>query len=203
MRKNLPSYLAVPAIIGLCVASPAVAQSLKFDIAEQDAAISIPAFAKSSNLQILAPAPLLRGIRTNKVNGSFDRRQALEMLIRGTGLKIAIWTDSVVTLARAGGNEAAGLSGAAADDQDIVVTGFLRSISLARDLKRKADTNKEVIVAEDMAKFPELNLAESLQRVPGVAINREAGEGRRITLRGLGPDFTRVQLNGMEVDLLP
>jgi len=199
MRQNLASYLAAPAVMCLCIASPAVAQSLKFDIAAQDAALSIPAFAKSSNLQILAPAPLLRGIRTNKVSGSFAPRQALEMLIRGTGLKIATWTDSVVTLARAGGDETAGLSGAAADDQDIVVTGFLRSISLARDLKRKADTNKEVIVAEDMAKFPELNLAESLQRVPGVAINREAGEGRRITLRGLGPDFTRVQLNGMEV----
>ncbi len=50
-----------------------------------------------------------------------------------------------------------------------------------------------------MAKFPELNLAESLQRLPGVQITREAGEGRRISLRGLGPDFTRVQLNGMEV----
>jgi TonB-dependent receptor len=50
-----------------------------------------------------------------------------------------------------------------------------------------------------MAKFPELNLAESLQRLPGVQINREAGEGRRISLRGLGPDFARVQLNGMEV----
>ncbi|MCF3971911.1 TonB-dependent receptor plug domain-containing protein, partial [Pseudomonas aeruginosa] len=57
----------------------------------------------------------------------------------------------------------------------------------------------DVIVAEDMAKFPDLNLAESLQRLPGVAINREGGEGRRVSLRGLGPDFTRVQLNGMEV----
>jgi hypothetical protein len=58
---------------------------------------------------------------------------------------------------------------------------------------------KDAIVAEDMAKFPELNLAESLQRLPGVQINREGGEGRRISLRGLGPDFARVQLNGMEV----
>src|SRR6201999_3826038 len=41
--------------------------------------------------------------------------------------------------------------------------------------------------------------AESLQRVPGITINRDTGEGRQITLRGLGPDFTRTQLNGMEV----
>ena len=82
---------------------------------------------------------------------------------------------------------------------EIVVTGYGRSLSIARNLKREAVIQKDVIVAEDMAKFPELNLAESLQRLPGVQITREAGEGRRISLRGLGPDFSRVQLNGMEV----
>jgi len=81
----------------------------------------------------------------------------------------------------------------------VVVTGFRKSLSDARNIKRDSVIQKDAIVAEDMAKFPELNLAESLQRLPGVQINREAGEGRRISLRGLGPDFARVQLNGMEV----
>ena len=54
------------------------------------------------------------------------------------------------------------------------------------------------IVAEDIADFPDLNLAESLQRIPGVSISRDAGEGRNITVRGLGPQFTRVRINGME-----
>ena len=81
----------------------------------------------------------------------------------------------------------------------VVVTGYRKSLADARAIKRDAVIQKDAIVAEDMAKFPELNLAESLQRLPGVQINREAGEGRRISLRGLGPDFARVQLNGMEV----
>jgi iron complex outermembrane recepter protein len=81
----------------------------------------------------------------------------------------------------------------------IIVRGFRKSLRQARDLKRLGDISADTIIAEDMAKFPDLNLAESLQRLPGVAINREGGEGRRISLRGLGPDFTRVQLNGMEV----
>lgn len=85
------------------------------------------------------------------------------------------------------------------EDGEIVVNGYVASLAKARELKRTANIIKDVIVAEDMAKFPELNLAESIQRLPGVAINREAGEGRRITLRGLSPDYTRVQLNGMEV----
>jgi iron complex outermembrane receptor protein len=90
---------------------------------------------------------------------------------------------------------------AAAPDavDEVVVTGFRKSLSDARAIKRDSVIQKDAIVAEDMAKFPELNLAESLQRLPGVQINREAGEGRRISLRGLGPDFARVQLNGMEV----
>lgn len=82
---------------------------------------------------------------------------------------------------------------------DIVVTGYRASLELARDLKRKSTIIQDSIAADDIAAFPDLNLAEALQRLPGVAINREAGEGRRVSLRGLGPDFTRVQLNGMEV----
>ncbi|MEJ2457261.1 MAG: TonB-dependent receptor, partial [Novosphingobium sp.] len=81
----------------------------------------------------------------------------------------------------------------------IVVTGYRASLEQARDVKREATIIQDSIVASDIAAFPDLNLAEALQRLPGVAINREAGEGRRISLRGLGPDFTRVQLNGMEV----
>ncbi|MFT3964284.1 MAG: TonB-dependent receptor [Sphingobium sp.] len=92
----------------------------------------------------------------------------------------------------------------AADDADadqatIVVTGYRASLQQARDAKRNATIIQDSIVAEDIAAFPDLNLAEALQRLPGIAINREAGEGRRVSLRGLGPDFTRVQLNGMEV----
>lgn len=81
----------------------------------------------------------------------------------------------------------------------IIVSGYRKSLSEARDIKKESVIQKDAIVAEDMAKFPELNLAESLQRLPGVQITREAGEGRRISLRGLGSDFARVQLNGMEV----
>ena len=84
-------------------------------------------------------------------------------------------------------------------NDQIVVTGFRSSLLQARDLKRAATGVQDSIVAEDIAKFPDLNLAESLQRVPGVTITRRRGEGSEISLRGLGPDFTRVQINGMEV----
>lgn len=95
--------------------------------------------------------------------------------------------------------EATDTATSGSSEDEIVVTGYTKSLSDARDIKKESVIQKDVIVAEDMAKFPELNLAESLQRLPGVQITREAGEGRRISLRGLGSDFARVQLNGMEV----
>ncbi|ALS97309.1 TonB-dependent receptor [Lacimicrobium alkaliphilum] len=81
----------------------------------------------------------------------------------------------------------------------IEVSGFRGSLSKALMTKRSSVNARESIAAEDIGKFPDLNIAESLQRVPGVAISREGGEGRQITLRGLGPSFTRSTLNGMEV----
>ena len=83
-------------------------------------------------------------------------------------------------------------------DEVIVVTGFRASLEQALDIKRNSTAAVDVIVAEDIAKFPDQNLAESLQRIPGISIQRDAGEGRAITVRGLGAQFTRVRLNGME-----
>lgn len=85
-----------------------------------------------------------------------------------------------------------------AEVESIVVQGYRNSLVKAKDLKRNAVGSQDSIVAEDIADFPDLNLADSLQRVPGIAITREGGEGRQISLRGLGPTFTQVQLNGME-----
>lgn len=84
------------------------------------------------------------------------------------------------------------------DLDTVVVTGYRASVEKALDIKRGEAGVVDAIVAEDIGKFPDLNLAESLQRIPGVVITREAGEGRNISVRGLGPDFTRVRINGME-----
>ena len=87
----------------------------------------------------------------------------------------------------------------AADAGDrVVITGFRASIETALTAKREDAGIVDAIRAEDIAKFPDTNLAESLQRIPGVVIDRDAGEGRNITVRGLGSDFTRVRINGIE-----
>ena len=90
----------------------------------------------------------------------------------------------------------------AADNQDavseVVVTGFRNSLAKALNVKRTESAAVDSILAEDIGKFPDLNLSESIQRIPGVALARDGGEGRQISVRGLGPQFTRVRINGME-----
>jgi iron complex outermembrane receptor protein len=80
----------------------------------------------------------------------------------------------------------------------IEVTGYRLSLRNAIELKKNSDVMMDAINAEDIADFPDANLAEALQRLPGVALDRDNGEGRSITVRGLSADFTRVRLNGLE-----
>ena len=82
--------------------------------------------------------------------------------------------------------------------EEIVVTGFRSSLSASLNEKRNASGVIDVIKAEDIADFPDNNLAESIQRIPGVTITRDQGEGRQISVRGLSPLFTRVRINGIE-----
>ncbi|WCL53842.1 TonB-dependent receptor [Gimibacter soli] len=109
---------------------------------------------------------------------------------------------SLISVAITGAALAQDGAGAAEDEADvldeIVVTGFRQSLTAAINVKKNSTSAVDAIVAEDIAKFPDQNLAESLQRIPGISIQRDAGEGRSITVRGLGAQFTRVRLNGME-----
>src|SRR5690606_29816312 len=83
-----------------------------------------------------------------------------------------------------------------APGEEIVVTGVRGSLEAALEIKRNATGLVDAITAEDVGKFPDKNLAEALQRVPGIVINREFGEGERVSLRGTGTNLTRTLLNG-------
>jgi TonB-dependent receptor len=83
--------------------------------------------------------------------------------------------------------------------EEVVVTGIRASMESSMNLKRDSIGVVDGIVAEDIGKFPDTNLAESLQRITGVSIDRVNGEGSRITVRGVGPDFNLVLLNGRQM----
>ena len=83
--------------------------------------------------------------------------------------------------------------------EEVVVTGLRASLQTSMDIKRTAVGVVDAIAAEDMGKFPDTNLAESLQRITGISIDRRNGEGAQVTARGFGPQFNLVTLNGRQV----
>ncbi|MGM9484294.1 TonB-dependent receptor [Roseateles sp. NT4] len=80
--------------------------------------------------------------------------------------------------------------------ETVVVTGYRSSIEKSLDRKRNSDAIVDVISAEDVGKFPDKNVADALQRVPGVIINRDGGEGKNVSVRGLSSALTLTELNG-------
>lgn len=82
---------------------------------------------------------------------------------------------------------------------EIVVEGIRGSLGRAVDIKRNESGVVDSITAEDIGSFPDANLAESLQRITGVSIDRQNNEGNQISVRGLGPSFNLVTLNGRQM----
>jgi TonB-dependent receptor len=86
------------------------------------------------------------------------------------------------------------------DLQEVVVTGYRKSLTESTEAKREATGFIDQVNAEDIGKFPDTNIAESFNRIPGIQITRDIdGEGTDISIRGLGTNFTKVLLNGAPV----
>ncbi len=83
--------------------------------------------------------------------------------------------------------------------EEIIVAGIRGSLVRGMDVKRNATGVVDSIAQEDVGKFPDLNVAESLQRITGVSIDRSGGEGQQVTVRGLGPQFNTVLVNGRQI----
>jgi iron complex outermembrane recepter protein len=81
----------------------------------------------------------------------------------------------------------------------IAVTGIRSSLKSSMEDKKSSSMVSDGIKAEDIGKFPDLNVAESLQRITGVSIDRSGGEGQAVTIRGFGPQFNTVLVNGRQM----
>ena len=106
---------------------------------------------------------------------------------------------SSVALAMVGAYQPA-MAQNSAEIQEIIVTGGIKgSLKRSMDIKRDSMGVVDAISAEDIGKFPDANLAESLQRITGVSISRQRGEGSQVTVRGFGPEYNLVTLNGRQM----
>lgn len=195
------------AVVALSLATQAFAQQRTFDIPAQDAATAIGQFGLQAGVQITAPTDQLRGVRTRPLQGAMDARQALSLLLRGTGLEVASDNGSVIVLRRAGGpQDEAALNSGATQVEEVIVTGTRI---------RGADTPSPVITlsAQQIREEGFSDLGEVIRSLPqnfsggqnpGVTLGASLGgpanqnltSGSALNLRGLGPDATVTLLNG-------
>ncbi|MDT7533443.1 TonB-dependent receptor plug domain-containing protein [Sphingobium sp. SA2] len=131
----------------------------------------------------------------------FDAETAARRLVAGTSLVVVRDRAGALIVrpqtAAAAETPASANLDTAASNNIVVTASFSEGVGRSLDLKRKADSIADAVVAADIGKLPAFNVAEALQRVPGVTIVREAGEGQFISVRGLGPNFQSVTFDGM------
>ena len=124
-------------------------------------------------------------------------------------MKITTTPGRAIFLSACAGSTVLWLSAAGAQDaqpeseaiDEVVVSGFRSSLEKSLEVKRASTNFTDSISSEDVGKLPDNNLAEAIARIPGVQISRTNGEGQQINLRGLGPSFTRVTLDGMPISV--
>ncbi|ESQ93999.1 TonB-dependent receptor [Asticcacaulis benevestitus] len=185
------------------IAQPAAAQTQVYNIPAQDAATAIPAFVKQSGLQVLATAQDLQGVRTNAVSGSLTSDAALKQLVANTGLTIKTndGTSAVIVRASAANASASdAMAGAPeADPQEVVVVGMRKSMRDALDVKRRNTGIVEAVSSKDIGALPDVTIAETLNRLPGVMASRDRGNDSQASIRGLGARMVLGTVNGREV----
>lgn len=187
---------------------------------------SIQILSKQTDALVLFPYDLVEGLEGQAVEGSYTAIHALQEMLAGTELEAGMTKRGVLTVSKKKPSEpnnnnfgndenmrhkkrllasiisliASGASVAQAQTdtelEEVVVTGIRASVMDSIATKRDAKDIVDTISAEDIGKFPDTNIAESLQRITGVSIDRSGGEGQFITVRGLGPNFNTVLFNG-------
>lgn len=91
------------------------------------------------------------------------------------------------------------MSGRQRNLNNVVITGYTQGQAKALNQQKNADNIKNIIAADQIGRFPDPNAAEALQRVPGVNVERDQGEGRYVSIRGLAPQFTNTSINGEQI----
>ncbi|WP_443751395.1 TonB-dependent receptor [Asticcacaulis solisilvae] len=194
------SWLGVCAPVFALAATPVAAseQAFRFNLPAAPLADSLNGFSVQSGTQVLFAPDLTAGRRSPAIAGMMPREAALEQLLAGTDLTFRLTQQNVFLVVRK--PAAPVVTAPAAPPAVVTVFGLRQKLISSIARKRSADHVVDTIVADDVGKFPDANLAESLQRVPGVSISRSHGEGYQVTVRGFGPEFNTVLMDG---DLMP
>lgn len=196
-----------------------------FNIPQQRADLSLTQFAEQADLTLIFRFNSAKEKSTNKLEGRYVVDEAIKILLADTGL-IPVFSDQgllmsvsdeesaskgdqmdikkkagfaalVAALFSANANaQSEGVKESEIVLEEIVVKGIRGGLMRASEIKRNASSFVDVIASTELGRFPDENVAESLQRMTGIQINRVRGEGSTVNIRGMPADFSRVQLNG-------
>lgn len=192
--------------------TPVLSQIVSFNVPEQDAASAIPEFARQAQLQILAPADKLFGVKTHTISGALDARAALKKMLEGTGLVIASDDGHTISLRFSGASEKTTAPTTQSDGGDSLEEVVVRGLALKYrpDDQTSAtglalpliDTPQAITVLTSnmMDVVDAQSVYGATDLIPGV--NRDGvGFGyERIIMRGINNAYER--LNGVELDSL-
>jgi len=209
----------------LCLAGSVFAAEVRrtFFLPAGDAADTLRQFAQQAGREIVFPADEVRGQQTNPVRGELPVADALRQLLAGTTLVAELDRQTGAYAVRRGsaprktasdnppldrtaaprtptdaevGRSRADASGSVVTLDPFTVQGFRSSLSDAIEAKRNSGQVMDSITAEEIGQFGDQDVGEAIQRISGVSLTRNNGEGQFVSIRGMAPDFTRVEIDG-------
>lgn len=192
----------------------------RFQIDSKPADEALIEFASQGSFTVVFPYSLAKDVQANAIKGELVAQQAIQRLLANTRLQAKITENQQILVSEKPQQPAQPKSLFAqfvdfirGDDnlitiepekaispyEHIMVRGYRASMRESQTIKRESDVVMDNIQAVEIGTLPDQNLAESLQRIAGVAIDRAEGEGQFVTVRGFGPEFNRVLLNGRQM----
>lgn len=205
LRSAVSGLVILATLLTLAIAQPAQAQpgrSIWFDIPAQDASSALLQLCLAADCELAFTSSPGHSVRTRAVRGRMGWRAAMAQMLDGTDLRyrfvgsrgVRVW------VATSAPSPPPPQQAPPVEVKAVEVVGRLSDqIDEGLSRKRAADVISDVVASDRIGDLPAANLAEALQRVPGVAIEREVGEGQFVSVRGLGPLFQSVTLNGAPV----
>jgi len=200
-----------------------ITERFHFTLPQQRADHSLTQVAEQANVTLIFPFDELKSKTANAIDGVYTVEEGIEQILFNTGYAVSLGSNgqlSIVLDKSLGGIDvmrrlnklsaavlaaattvAVANPAAAQNDpgvlEELVVTGYKASLQRAADVKRASNVVVDSISSEELGKFPDINVAESLSRITGVAVTRtRGGEGQFVTVRGLGEEFNGVTYNG-------
>ncbi len=223
------SCLAFNSSVSLA-SSEVLLKKYDFDIPRERADLALTTFAEQANLTLIFPYDKVKEIEAHSLSGHYSIEDAIDILLRNTGLKMVVDTNDQLMIIQNTNNQeseempkksklstaivaiissvftsqyasAQDNNASASTADEVIVTGIRQSLQRNMDIKREAAGVVDAITAEDIGKFPDSNIGASLQRVPGVSIQRsgQRGEPTGITVRGFGGDFNETLFDGRRI----